>query len=461
MKKIIKILLILMLFIPLNKVKALETSFTDEFPGFAINTTAELNKIGITGNELLGSEAGNTYFKIASQIVDTTSPYVEDKILYCADGAKGSPTYDGVLSSVPFKECYIRKGNTSNDKSIAFVYENGYGEYKTNYSETEYLTGNWKKDYYITQTAIWYFTKPDTWMDKFNFNEGTYNGQKNDIITKIIKLIKDAEAASKGSSLQIETENNKLQLSEDNKYYITKQIKLSGNYINSKISAVLEGNDSAFITTDKDATSGTTTFENNSLVYIKIPVNEDLDNKEISLTISATSSIDSSEAIECKHQRVEEYQPIIIFYPNNKNLIDTISFSNNYYTVNIIKTDLKNNILKGATLTIKNSSGTEMETWISDDQAKSIELKPGKYQIEEKNAPEGYEVSDKIIEFVVNSDGNVLIDGIIKENNNIYFQNTPKPIQVPTGNTLIIIAGTACLISMTSLVLFILKKKKI
>lgn len=462
MKKALKLFIALLMAVFFsNDVKALETSFTENFQGFAIDYTKNINYIGMLGSEMLGSDAGNTYFKISSPIVGTESTYADGKVLYCADGKKGSPAFDGVADSVPFGECYIRKGTGSNDKSIAYVYENGYGNYVTDYSATDYLTGNWETDYYITQVAMWYFTNYEEWMNNFDFQKGTYNGQTSDIIKKISKLITDAKAANSGASLKMESSSSQIRLTEDGNYYITSPIKITGKYINSQITASVSGVDNGFVTTNKDDTSGITNFDNNSTIYIKVPVDDVTDSSTITLNISATSSIEESEAIECRHQSVEEYQPIIIFYPKNKTLTESINFAKDYFSVKITKTDITNSkVLEGATLTITDSNNTVIETWVTEGSTKELQLTPGTYILEETKAPEGYELSEERIEFTINSDGQVLIEGIEIENNHIVYENVPEPEEVETGNTLIYVAGTMCLVSLGVAIYFIIKRKE-
>ena len=64
--------------------------------------------------------------------------------------------------------------------------------------------------------------------------------------------------------------------------------------------------------------------------------------------------------------------------------------------------------LPGATLTIKDSSGTVVETWVSGNEPHYVtDLKVGTYTLTEEIAPEGYILSTETIEFKVEKDGKV------------------------------------------------------
>ena len=64
--------------------------------------------------------------------------------------------------------------------------------------------------------------------------------------------------------------------------------------------------------------------------------------------------------------------------------------------------------LAGAHLEIKNENGEVVYAWVSTNEPHMIEnLKPGKYFLSETLAPEGYELSTEVIEFIVKEDGTV------------------------------------------------------
>lgn len=115
----------------------------------------------------------------------------------------------------------------------------------------------------------------------------------------------------------------------------------------------------------------------------------------------------------------------------------------------------------------KDINGNDLE-WISEDKPKKIHIAAGTYMLEEIEAPEGYELSDKIIEFTVKEDGTVVSEEglLIKkekafEDNIIVFENTPTPEQVPTGNVVAIISSVLCVLSLGVSIYFIAMRKEI
>ena len=82
--------------------------------------------------------------------------------------------------------------------------------------------------------------------------------------------------------------------------------------------------------------------------------------------------------------------------------------------------------------------GNKLE-WVSTKEPVSFSLKPGTYILTETIAPEGYELSETSIEFVVTDKNKVLIDNEEVKDNLIIFENEPSPIQVPTGSAFIYI----------------------
>ena len=134
---------------------------------------------------------------------------------------------------------------------------------------------------------------------------------------------------------------------------------------------------------------------------------------------------------------------------------------NEINVVNISKVDITNDKeLAGATLTIKDSEGKVVESWVSTEEVHVIKgLKSGKYTLTEEIAPEGYEISDTTISFSIDDAGNVYVDEKLVSNKLIVFGNTPLPEQVPTGSILIYIASGLGLASLAAIVFFVIRKK--
>lgn len=76
--------------------------------------------------------------------------------------------------------------------------------------------------------------------------------------------------------------------------------------------------------------------------------------------------------------------------------------------VRISKTDITGtNELAGATLVLKDSTGKEIDKWVSTTTAHYVELKPGEYTLTETIAPKGYKLSETVITFKVDENNNI------------------------------------------------------
>lgn len=95
--------------------------------------------------------------------------------------------------------------------------------------------------------------------------------------------------------------------------------------------------------------------------------------------------------------------------------------------------------------------------WTSSTKEEKFHLAPGSYILTELEAPNGYELSDTIIEFTITEDGKILFDKKEAENNMIVFKNTPEPKQTQTGSSLIYILFLGIL-TAGAVTFFVVKK---
>ena len=103
-------------------------------------------------------------------------------------------------------------------------------------------------------------------------------------------------------------------------------------------------------------------------------------------------------------------------------------------TVKISKQDITTKKeLPGATLTIKDANGEVVTTWVSTNEPHYVTgLTPGKYILIETTSPDGYGLSDEIIEFSIDEDGNPSSELIV-------MYNSPIPVTADINLTLLII----------------------
>ena len=92
--------------------------------------------------------------------------------------------------------------------------------------------------------------------------------------------------------------------------------------------------------------------------------------------------------------------------------------------VKISKQDITNKAeLPGATLVLKDSTGKEIDKWVSTNEPHYVTLKEGTYTLSETIAPKGYKLSTETITFNVDANG--------KADKNVVMYNYPnKPVKI-------------------------------
>lgn len=149
-------------------------------------------------------------------------------------------------------------------------------------------------------------------------------------------------------------------------------------------------------------------------------------------------------------------------------LVNKVTMKNKPIKVMVSKTDLTGKKeLKGAKLRIVDKSGNVVKDingkkleWTSTTEAKELHLAAGTYTLIEVSAPKGYELSDKSIEFTIKEDGSLYIDNKLVENNKIIFKNTPEPVSVETGDSIVYIAVILGAVAIGITIFLIYKRKE-
>ena len=108
------------------------------------------------------------------------------------------------------------------DDGIAYIMQNGY--------PNKEITGDFKRDYYITQTAIYWYLD-DT---KGSSNLSTKIKKSNNVLIKEAKkLVTDAKKAPNNTEISYKIDNSQISMSKQDNNYISEEIKLKdqkGNF---------------------------------------------------------------------------------------------------------------------------------------------------------------------------------------------------------------------------------------
>jgi len=311
-------------------------------------------------------------------------------IIYCVESHDYAVT-SGTMKYTLSKEL---------EAKYAYVIANGY--------PNKSITGNAEKDYFITGLAIFNLVNPnDTIFKFFDLNKGTYRGSASDVVVEMAKLVNGAKKYSyTNPSITLNTNNN-FAISSDKKYYISSNMNVSttgnvGNYTVSLENAPA----GTFITDSKGNKKNSFSTSESFKVYIPVNNIKNLSNT-FKVKVTSTGTIYKAYLYEASNS---SYQNTAALYPVN----NTISKENSVKLeltpkVIISKIDATTSKeLPGATLTIKNSKGEVVKTWVSTNEPMIIENLPaGKYTLTEKIAPEGYVLSTETISFEVKLDGTI------------------------------------------------------
>lgn len=306
--------------------------------------------------------------------------------------------------------------NKELDPKYAYAIQNGY-PYKS-------IFGNKNKDYFTTGLAVWYLSEPSDHIFKnFDLTNGKYKNANNewvesDVVREMAKLINEAQNYSYAEpTLKINLSDNNLTLSEDQKYYISRSIVVNttGNIKDKKYTVSLESAPSGTIITDINGNEKKT-FSTEESFLIKVPASSiSTLTAEFNVNVSATGNINKAYLYSPNNSR---YQNVAALYPETHQLKDSTKLKLNLTTeVQISKVDATTGEeLPGATLTVKDSNGQVIDTWVSGEEPHIIYgLEPGVYTLTEEIAPEGYILSTETIEFEIKADGKAT--KVVMENN--------------------------------------------
>ena len=318
----------------------------------------------------------------------------------------------------------IHKGNASNttqylqnemNAGIAYILENGYPK--------KHFTGDKKKDFYITQGAIWWYLDDTTGTSYLSKSFKTNGSDKYGLRKYMKKLVDGAKEAKKNGyskpSLNAKVSSTKMTLSSDKNYYVSKAIDANAKNIDGKYKVSVTSAPSGTIITDTNGNKQTS-FKASEKFLIKIPASKIAEGKTVSAKVKITASSTINKAYKYAPKN-DSIQPITVLQPYTKSVSDTIGVKatkpktpkpeptptpNNLpkpAKVSILKLDKDTNAtVEGAVLVVKDANGNEIDRFTSNSEAHEMEnIANGTYTVEEVEAPSGYELSTEKQTFTI------------------------------------------------------------
>ncbi len=340
-----------------------------------VNAVAQTIRLG-SGEQVEAYLAGVKF----QTKVTTSGEYV-----YCLDRAKA--TASNVTAILAGEK----------DAGFAYIIENGY-PYKS-------LTGNRLKDYYITQTAVWWYLDETTGSGNLGADFKANAQDPNGIRPYVKKLVdnakkKKAEGYTK-SSINVNVNSLNMELSSDKKYYISDYLSVKSSNISAYTVSVSNG--AVVIAADGKEK---TTFAATEKFQVKIPVAKVTNTKTtVKVTVSAKATVNKVYEYRPTNSNMQNAMPAILV-PTTEDVTSSTNLQIVSSKVSIVKLDkTTGKPLAGAELVLKDSTGKELLTWTSTTNTRVIRnLSNGTYTITEKKAPNGYKKLSKPIEFTIDSE---------------------------------------------------------
>lgn len=341
----------------------------------------------------------------------------------------GTETLEGYVSGVKFTTkttkdggylyCLDMKKKTAKDTTatlkgqrdagVAYIIANGY--------PSKSITGDRLKDYYITQTAVWWYLDDTTGSSNLSQKFKTTGSDPHNIRPIIKNLVEKAKTAKANGYAQ-----TKLTITTSNKDMSLKD----GYYVSSEITAS-SSNISTYTVTLSNAPSGTkvvstsgvekTTFNAGEKFIIKVPGSK-VTGTELDIKVTAKATGYVTKAYEYTPVN-NTMQPVALIETETQNVSSTITLSIDNSKVTIIKVDKSTNQpLAGAKLVVKDSAGNTITGWTSTTNGHVIRnLKPGTYTVTETSAPKGYKLNTTPVTFTITASN---------QNVTVKFYNEPK-----------------------------------
>ena len=337
----------------------------------------------------------------------------DGRYLYCLNMHKSTAT--NVKATLVKNSSYI-------DGGIVNILKNGY--------PNKSITGDKDKDYYITQTAVWWYL--DITKGTTNLGEAFKEyGSDSYAMRHFVKGLVDEGYNHRNDSISIT--DTKLALTAINGNSLTLK---DSYYTSNEIKATTAQNVGDYTVTLKDAPTGTIIINNgvestykgaftvkaNTSFKVKVPSSSVTTTKQTIKVEASANGYDQYTAYE--YQPVDSnMQNIALLEKVTSKATATINLTIDSSRVKIAKIDsTTKKSIAGAKLQLKDSTGKVIASWTSTINDHVIRnLANGTYTIEETAAPSGYLKNTNKTTFTITD-----TNRDIKVN----FENAPKNVVV-------------------------------
>lgn len=374
----------------------------------SLNTNAVASSIELGGSEIVPGYVSGVKF--------TTKTKTDGTLLYCLNMNK--KTAKNITAKLVGER----------DAGVAYIMVNGYPN-KT-------FTGEKMKDYYITQTALWWYLDNTTGSSNLSQKFKTTGEDQYNLRPTIKALVAKAEEAKKKgyakTALTITASDLSMTLEEN--YFVSEYIyaKTYSNISSYNVSAT-GASGIQIIDADGNVKS---TFNVKDKFKVRVPASS-VSGTELSIKVIAEATGVIYKAYE--YQPTDSgMQPVTPSIPEKitEKVTSSVSLTIDSSRVRIVKIDsVTGNAIAGAKLVLKDANGNEKAHWTSTTNYRTIRNLPnGTYYVYEISAPEGYILNSTPEKFTL-TDTNRDVE--------IKIKNTPREsvvnilkVDASTGNPL-------------------------
>lgn len=375
----------------------------------SINTNAAASSIQLGGVESVPGYIAGTKFSIKTKTDGT--------LVYCLNMNKA--TAKNITANLVGEK----------DAGIAYIVANGY--------PNKSFTGEKLKDYYITQSAVWWYLDNTTGSSNLSQKFKTTGEDQYNLRPTIKKLVANAEAAKEQgyAKTSITLTADTLSMTLKGEYFVSDEIYLKKYSNISTYTVSLTGAPANTKIVDLSGNEKTK-FNVKDKFQVKVPASA-VKSTEMEIKVKASAEGVVYKAYEYQPTN-KNMQPVTPAIPEKEieKVSSTITLGIESSKVKIVKIDSETkNAIAGATLVLKDAAGNVKSTWISTTNYHVIRNLPnGTYTVTETAAPEGYILNKEPYKFTI-SDSNREIEIKVKNTARQSVVNIIK-VDASTGNPL-------------------------
>ena len=283
------------------------------------------------------------------------------------------------------------------DAGFAYLMEHGYPSVN--------ITGDASVDYYITQAAVWWYLDDTTGStnlgNRFKSTASDPYGIRPYIQDLVNNAKKDKAEGYYPTTIALSIKDSEMKLSSDSKYFESEYFDVTSSNI-STYNVSLTGAPTGTKVVDANG-NAKTTFNKGTGFKVIIPASKVTDTKlDLTVKVSGTGTVNKAYEYKPTNSNMQNCTPAALV-PEKQDVSATAKLTLSTTKVSIIKLDrATDKALVGATLVLKDEQGNEITRWKSGVNAHTIvNLKNGKYTVEEVEAPTGYKKLKEPISFTI------------------------------------------------------------